>query len=111
VRVADTKYVLRTLERLAAGQNPDAEQRTLPRGLGRALDLRKVGMFGYSLGGFAAGETMVTDRRIDAGANLDGTMQFGFPEGVLSEVAKRGLDRPFLLFGAMGHSHAAGNST
>ncbi len=107
VRVADTKFVLGTLERLAAGRNPDAEQRALPRGLGRALDLREVGMFGYSLGGFAAGETMVTDRRIDAGVNLDGAMQFGFPEGVLSEVAKRGLDRPFLLFGAMGHSHAA----
>jgi hypothetical protein len=40
-----------------------------------------------------------------AGANLDGTMQYGFPQGELSEVAKRGLDRPFLLFGAQGHSH------
>lgn len=105
VRVADTRFVLDSLDRLASGGNPDAGRRALPRGLGRALDLRHTGMFGYSLGGFAAGETMLVDRRIDAGANLDGTMQYGLPQGELSEVAKRGLDRPFLLFGGQGHSH------
>jgi hypothetical protein len=61
-------------------------------------------MFGYSLGGFAAAETMLVDRRVDAGVNLDGTLQFGLG-GELSESARRGLDRPFLLFGAQGHSH------
>ncbi|ONI67291.1 hypothetical protein BWI15_29540 [Kribbella sp. ALI-6-A] len=104
VRVADTRFVLDQLGRLAAGANPDAEHRPLPAGLRHALDLRRTGMFGYSLGGFAAAETMLVDRRIDAGANLDGTMGFG-PDGELSESAKRGLDRPFLLFGAQGHSH------
>lgn len=62
-------------------------------------------MFGYSLGGMAAAETMTTDRRIDAGTNLDGTMQFGFPVGRLSAAARDGLDRPFLLFGAASHTH------
>lgn len=37
--------------------------------------------------------------------NLDGTLQYGFPDGELSESARRGLDRPFLLFGAQGHAH------
>ncbi|WP_020392878.1 alpha/beta hydrolase family protein [Kribbella catacumbae] len=92
VRVADTRFVLDSLGRL-------------PKRLTGAMELRHLGMFGYSLGGFAAAETMLTGRRIDAGVNLDGTMQYGFPSGELSEVAKRGLDRPFLLFGAQGHSH------
>ncbi|WP_460655234.1 alpha/beta hydrolase family protein [Kribbella endophytica] len=105
VRVADTKYVLGQLARLARGVNPDAERRSLPRGLGHALDLRKVGMLGYSLGGFTAAQTMLTDRRIAAGVDLDGTLQYAFPDGELSEVAKRGLDRPFLLFGGADHSH------
>lgn len=105
VRVADTRFVLGALERLAAGDNPDAERRRLPPGLGRSLDIRRTGMFGYSAGGFTAAETMLVDRRLDAGINLDGTMQYAWPDGKLSESAKRGLDRPFLLFGAGGHSH------
>ncbi len=105
VRVADTKFVLGELGRLARGENPDAERRPLPRGLAHALELRKVGMLGYSLGGFTAAETMLTDRRIAAGVDLDGTLQYAFPDGELSEVAKRGLDRPFLLFGGADHSH------
>ncbi|WP_165956700.1 alpha/beta hydrolase family protein [Kribbella antibiotica] len=95
IRVADLKFVLDSLGRLA---------------LHRAMDLRRIGLLGYSLGGFAAAETMLTDHRIAAGVNLDGTMQYGYPEGELSEVAKRGLDRPFLLFGAAGHSHLPGGS-
>lgn len=90
VRVADTRFVLDRLSRL-----PQA----------RAMDLRRIGMFGYSAGGFTAAETMLVDRRIDAGVNLDGTMQYGFPDGDLSDSARLGLNRPFLLFGAAGHSH------
>lgn len=105
VRGADTRFVLDELERLAAGRNPDVDRRVLPRGLARSLDLKRIGMFGYSAGGFAAAETMLVDRRIDAGANLDGTMMYDFEAGELSPVAQRGLDRPFLLFGADSHSH------
>lgn len=105
VRVADTRFVLDSLTRLAAGANPDAGHRRLPKGLWRALDLRRTGMFGYSLGGFATAETMLVDRRIDAGANLDGTLQYGHPDLELSEVAKKGLDRPVLLFASQHHTH------
>jgi hypothetical protein len=53
-------------------------------------------MFGHSLGGATAAEAMVEDQRIKAGVNLDGT-QFG-------PVVNAGLDRPFMLVGAQGHS-------
>ena len=109
-RVADARFVLDALADLADGNNPDAGHRVLPTGLADALDLRRTGMFGYSAGGFTAAEAMLVDRRIQAGVNLDGTLQYGFPEGELSESAKRGLDRPFLLFGAGGHSHLPGGA-
>ena len=105
VRVADTRFVLDRLADLTRGRNPESRPRPLPPGLHRALELRRTGMLGYSAGGFTAAETMLVDRRIDAGVNLDGTLQYGFPDGVLGEAARRGLDRPFLLFGADGHSH------
>ncbi len=100
-RVADTRFVLDQLGSIARGHNPDAERDPLPRGLGRALDLSRVGMFGHSYGGFTAGETMVHDRRIDAGINVDGAMSHGFGDGHQpGEVVTRGLDRPFMLVGA-----------
>lgn len=59
---------------------------------GRAeVDPRRIAMVGMSLGGASVGETMVTDPRVRAGANLDGTMFKPLPES--------GLSRPFLLFG------------
>ncbi|GAB3813812.1 alpha/beta hydrolase family protein [Kribbella italica] len=105
VRVADTRYVLDQLRKLASGGNPDAGHRKLPNGLRGSLDLRHTGMLGYSLGGLTAAETMLRDRRVDAGVNMDGTLQYGFPAGELIESAKRGLDRPFLLFGGQTHTH------
>lgn len=106
-RVGDFRFVLDQLAKIARGENPDAEKRQLPRGLGWSLDLSRVGAYGHSYGGFTSGETMVHDRRIDAGINLDGAMAtaFGYPPGsayVPGEVTKRGLDRPFLLMGAEG---------
>ncbi|MET0419265.1 MAG: hydrolase [Actinoplanes sp.] len=92
VRVADTRFVLDQLTAISRGRNPDASGRALPRGLGQALDLSRVGMFGHSLGGAAAADTMRADRRIRAGVNLDGTF-FG-------RVTTTGLDRPFLMLGA-----------
>jgi dienelactone hydrolase len=55
------------------------------------LRTRRVAMYGHSVGGAAAAEAMHLDRRIVAGANLDGSM-FG-------PVVKHGLQGPFLLFG------------
>lgn len=100
VRVEDTRFVLDQLHALAAGGNPDAEHRSLPPGLGRALDPTRVGMFGHSAGGFTTLETMLQDRRIDAGTNLDGSLGYNFATGDLGSVVAHGLDRPFLLLGA-----------
>jgi membrane protein DedA with SNARE-associated domain len=99
-RVADVGFVLDQLAALEAGRNPDAERRRLPRGLGNLLDLSRIGMFGHSIGGFTAAETMLGDPRIDAGIDLDGSMGFNLPANDFGEVARRGLDRPFMLMGA-----------
>ena len=99
-RVQDTRLVLDRLAVLAAGGNPDAGKRRLPRGLGAALDLSRAGMFGHSAGGFTTAETMLVDRRLDAGADLDGSMAYSFSNNDFGDVVTRGLDRPFLLMGA-----------
>lgn len=95
-RVADSRFVVGELARIAGGGNPDAEGDPLPRGLGRAMDLSRLGMAGHSYGGFTAAEVMHQDRRVDAGVNLDGG--FGGPD-VPSGAVRDGLDRPFLLVG------------
>jgi len=106
-RVADTRFVLDALETLARGGNPDAEQRELPR---LSLDLSRAGMLGHSGGGFTTGETMVSDRRLDAGADLDGSMAYSQSARDYGRVATEGLDRPFLLMSAGDHSAASDGS-
>ena len=71
-----------------------------PDGLGDGLDLRKVGMFGFSLGGYATANTLLEDERVLAGIDLDGSLQDDPAKGPLGEVARKGLDQPFLLFGS-----------
>ncbi|NDU74714.1 lipase [Actinomadura sp. DSM 109109] len=97
-RVKDSRFVLDRLGALRAGRNPDAEGRTLPSGLGRSLDLSRVGMAGHSAGGIQAAEAMRTDRRVDAGIDMDGTLQYAKNDYV--RVAETGLDRAFMLMGA-----------
>ncbi|WP_433337054.1 alpha/beta hydrolase family protein [Spirillospora sp. CA-294931] len=97
-RVQDTRFILDRLDALRAGANPDAEGRHLPRGLGRTLDLTRVGMAGHSAGGIQAAETMRLDRRVDSGIDMDGTMAYSDKEFV--QVAGEGLARPFMLMGA-----------
>lgn len=89
-RVADVRFVLDSLP-------------GLPRRLSRGMDLSRIGMYGYSMGGSTAASAMLADRRIDAGVNLDGGMYDG---GRPSEVTRHGLDRPFLLVGAGRHSRS-----
>ncbi|HEX2314367.1 MAG TPA: lipase [Thermomonospora sp.] len=98
VRVQDTRFVLDRLAALRNGANPDAEGRPLPSGLGRVLDLTRVGMVGHSAGGVEALETMRVDRRLDAGVDMDGTLQYD--DGDLVPVAGQGLRSPFMLMGA-----------
>ncbi|MEU2869915.1 esterase [Streptomyces olivoreticuli] len=97
-RVDDSRFVLDTLG--------DATWRQgLPRGLGRSMDLGRVGMAGQSAGGFTAAQTMHDDRRVKAGINMDGQMDFPLPDASgenLSTVAREGVDRPFLLLGSGG---------
>ncbi|WP_033532284.1 lipase [Streptomyces galbus] len=102
-RVRDTRFVLDQLALLHRGRNPDAEGRRLPKGLAKALGLERVGMYGHSGGGATAAETMRVDRRIDAGINMDGTLQFNDSEFL--PVARRGLDRPFMLMGKANQTH------
>ncbi|MGW6441803.1 alpha/beta hydrolase family protein [Lentzea sp. NPDC055074] len=78
-RVRDTSFVLDRLGSTA---------------LSGVMDLSRVGMAGHSMGGFTAAEAMLTDPRIDAGANLDGGMD---PNS--GQASARGADRPFLLMG------------
>ncbi|MGW1076911.1 alpha/beta hydrolase family protein [Streptomyces sp. NPDC002537] len=97
-RVADTRFVLDTLG--------DATWRQgLPRGLGRAMDLRRIGMAGHSAGGSTAAQAMHDDRRVTAGVDMDGQMEFPLPDSSgdsLSTAARDGVDRPFLLLGSDG---------
>lgn len=94
-RVRDLRFVLDQLAVISRGGDPDTEQRAVPVGLDAALDLTRIGMFGHSIGGFATAEAMLVDRRIDAGANLDGSMPAGY-----GDAAEHGVDRPFMLMGA-----------
>lgn len=48
------------------------------------------------MGGAATAATMLADNRVAAGVNLDGFIQ--------GPVAEQGLDRPFLMLGADGHT-------
>ncbi|MGH3588372.1 MAG: alpha/beta hydrolase family protein, partial [Pseudonocardia sp.] len=93
-QVRDIRFVLDELTQVAAGTDPDAQRRGLPAGLPAALDLSRIGMFGHSAGGFTAAETMLDEDRIDAGANLDGSMDPRY-----GRASTRGVDRPFLLMG------------
>ena len=63
VRVADARFVLDELAGL--------ERSGVFKG---RLDLGRIGMFGHSLGGAAAASTMLVDRRVRAGADLDGLL-------------------------------------
>ncbi|MEU6199528.1 hydrolase [Streptomyces sp. NPDC047061] len=94
VRVADTRFLL------------DELPRALPRELRGTPDWNRTGMFGQSAGGFTALQAMHDDRRIAAGADLDGVVAYVQDDGDhghLSTVAVDGLDRPFLLIGKDGN--------
>ena len=78
-RVEDLQFVVAGLSMLDRG-NP------VLRG---ALDLARVGAFGFSLGGSTAANAMKTDPEIRAGADLDGAIH--------APVFGSGLSRPFMI--------------
>ncbi|PDP85426.1 alpha/beta hydrolase [Glycomyces fuscus] len=100
VRREDTRLVLEGLTALSGGGSPDAGGQEPPAGLGEALDLDAVGMFGHSAGGLTAAEVMLEDDRVDAGLDLEGTIGYHVGDGVWSEANLRGADRPFALLTA-----------
>lgn len=98
VRVADSRFVLDQLERIARRDNPDVDRRALPAGLAGSLDTRRVGMFGHSFGGGTAAAVLAADRRFAAGIDLDGF--------VIGPTARTGLRKPFLVLGSDYHDRA-----
>ncbi|MET9498826.1 hydrolase [Streptomyces sp. NPDC006552] len=96
VRAADIKFVINALGTISGGGNPDAGHATLPSGLSKSVDTSRIGMFGWSLGGAAVTDAMQLDKRIDAGANLDG-QYFG-------TAPSKDLDRPYMLFSSGNHN-------
>ncbi len=96
LRAGDASFVLNELTVLNDGGNPTADHARLPAGLAGSLDLSRVGMFGWSLGGAASAQTMHDDPRIKAAINLDG--RFWGP------LAQEGVNRPFLLFTGSYHT-------
>jgi dienelactone hydrolase len=84
-RIGDIAAVLHALPKLDA----DGPLR------GR-LDLSRIGMFGFSLGGATADEAMHALPQIRAGVDLDGSLY--------GRSLTTPLDRPFLLLARDGHS-------
>lgn len=111
VRVADTRFVLDQLEALRSGTNPDADQRPLPGGLARALNLAAVGMFGHSLGGATAANAMAGDGRVRAGVDLDGSIVPSVAESTSAKLAAALAGRPFMLMTSEGHGPDGGDTT
>jgi dienelactone hydrolase len=83
IRTADTRFVVGQL-----GQR-----------LGPVADLRRLAMFGHSIGGATTAQVLGDDHRFRAGIDLDGS--------IYEPAASRQLHRPFMLVG--GDYHHRGN--
>jgi dienelactone hydrolase len=81
IRARDARFVLDTLERLN-GNDPE-------RLLTGSLDLNRVGIFGFSLGGGTAAETCWLDPRFKAGLDMGGM--------IAGESAEQGTFAPFFF--------------
>ena len=53
------------------------------------LDMKSIGVMGYSKGGAAAGQVCLTEKRCKAGINLDGFM--------LGDIGEKDLEVPFMI--------------
>jgi len=68
------------------------------------LDLSRIGVTGFSLGGGTAAETCRVDSRIQCAALLDPFIMFGF--GYYPELNNQGLQKPFLAMNRTILDHA-----
>jgi len=78
---ADTRFVLDQIERLNRGEISGA--------LTGRLDVDRIGVFGHSFGGSAAGQTCLVDKRCKAGVNMDG-LQWG-------DLLDQPMTQPFMV--------------
>jgi predicted dienelactone hydrolase len=93
-RETDTRFVLDQLVPLDSGRVPQ---------LTGTMDLRRIGMFGQSGGGFTALQTMHDDGRIKAAIDMDGELNYAqedLPGTPMSTVVTDGLSKPFMLMGS-----------
>ncbi|WP_256725623.1 alpha/beta hydrolase [Streptomyces sp. IMTB 2501] len=97
-RIADLHFVLDRFEHAA--------DLPLPHGLARTLDLSRVGVYGHSAGGSAVTEVLFENRRVRAGINLEGYLDYPptTPGGAATPfpVTSEGVDRPLFLLGSAG---------
>ncbi|WP_224994518.1 hypothetical protein [Cesiribacter sp. SM1] len=80
---SDLSFVLDQLEQI----NENRESPFYGR-----LDVAKVGVFGHSIGGSAAGQVLLQDKRFLAGINLDGLG--------LGDMIDKALPQPFMVLSA-----------
>ncbi|MEU3607312.1 alpha/beta hydrolase [Streptomyces sp. NPDC035033] len=92
-RAADTRFVLDRL----TGPRPAWRYAS-------SIDRNRIGMAGHSIGGASAATAMASDRRIDAGVNMDGTFWDAPPADGLG-------GRPFLLLGTDEFHRPGGEDT
>jgi dienelactone hydrolase len=101
-RFADITFVLDQLHELANPRHlSTSSEPALPRGLGRALDLDRIGIYGHSAGGATAAESLHNDHRLKAAANLEGYLDY--LDGELFQIAQHGTRKPLLLAGTDGY--------
>ncbi|MEY9926574.1 putative dienelactone hydrolase [Catenulispora sp. GP43] len=89
---ADLRFLLDTVQDIAAGHNPDVDRQPLPEGLAGSLDLDRVGVFGWSKGGTAATLETIADDRVRAGLAFDGPME---------PTITTDLHKPFMMMSAV----------
>lgn len=82
IRAEDAQFVLDELTKIDSGDDPNEL-------FSGHLDLEKVGIYGYSLGGATAAKVLAEDHRFQAGINLDG--------GLVGDVANASLVQPFMF--------------
>lgn len=100
-RFADITFIL---DQLHANHLDALPGRALPRGLARALNLRRIGIYGHSAGGATAAESLHRDPRLKAAANLEGYLDY--LDGELFQIAQHGTRKPVLLAGTDGFRDA-----
>ena len=67
------------------------------------LSVRKVAMFGHSLGGAATAAAMLNDSRIAGGVAMDGS--------IYGPVVQEGIDKPFMLMAHTNHTRTNDSSS